>query len=73
MNWLILELGAHSFEICDGDNRVGIIQRPGDDLTWTVHFVHNDELDFEWDNYDVCVGYVRGIERYQTLLASITI
>jgi len=60
INWTIISAKG-GLDIVSGHDRIGVIQTDG--KRWTVHFVHRDELDFEWSSLDVCVGYVRGIER----------
>ena len=66
--WNPTEEWSDTYEVRDAENRVAVIIKDGDrNDVWEVHFIHRDEYDFEDMSLDVCVGYVRGIERVEAL------
>jgi hypothetical protein len=64
MNWTIVPARG-GFQVRDCDSIIGTILVDG--KRWRVHFMHQAELDFGWDNLEICIGYVRGIERVHAL------
>jgi hypothetical protein len=68
VNWTIISADG-GLQVRDCNQVVATIITE-DGQRWRVHFVRTElALDFEWDNLNVCVGYVRGIERVQVNLA----
>jgi len=66
VNWVIqkMEFAPDCYDVRPANTakRIAVIALD-DHKRWAVHFIHHDELDFQWDNLDVCIGYVRGVER----------
>jgi hypothetical protein len=61
VNWII-KPARGGFQVIEENSIIATITTDG--KRWRVHFVRTEQaLDFEWDNLDICVGYVRGIER----------
>jgi hypothetical protein len=65
INWVVCKVTEFAYEVRVPRLVVATITtyRGG----WEVRFVNRPELDFEWDSFDVCLGYVRGIERIENL------
>lgn len=64
VNWTIVAAKG-GFAVYDRRNQIGTIKVANGD-TWIVNFPGARGLDFTWSGetaLNVCVGYVRGVER----------